>query len=67
VSLDGRTSTDPDGDLIEFNWRFGDGTGPVNSPTGVYTYQQPGTYKISLTVVDDDGGESTDEFDLLVE
>lgn len=66
VALDGRASSDPDGTLVAYNWSFGDGSAPVNAPTGNYTYTTPGTYRVTLTVVDDAGEESTEQFDLLV-
>ena len=51
-------STDPDG-TIDFNaWDFGDGdTSTEANPS--QTYDEPGTYSVSLTVTDDDGGTNT--------
>jgi gliding motility-associated-like protein len=40
------------------NWTFGDG-GAANATNPVYTYWQPGTYNVSLTVLGPDG--STDQ------
>lgn len=67
VSLDGRQSFDMDGSLVAYNWSFGDGSPIVNSSTGTYTYTTPGTYRVTLTVVDNDGAESTEEFNLQVD
>src|SRR5690625_1632334 len=56
VSLDGTGSSDADGSITDYVWTFGDGnagTGPLTS----HTYAAAGTYEITLTVVDDRGGE----------
>ena len=47
-------STDPDGQIMSWEWDFGDGTTSTErNPT--HTYETPGTYKVKLQVVDDDG------------
>lgn len=52
--FDGSTSTDPDGTVAAWNWSFGDGaTASGVSPT--HTYNFPGTYDVSLNVVDNEG------------
>jgi PKD repeat protein len=48
------TSTDDDGDVTGWSWRFGDGgTSTEREPT--HRYDQPGSYTVSLTVTDDGG------------
>jgi PKD repeat protein len=52
--FDGSGSFDVDGSIVTYSWAFGDG----NSATGVtpsYTYAGPGTYDVTLIVVDDSG------------
>ncbi len=53
------TSTDPDGDVVSRVWDFGDpASGAANSDTGdlpTHTYGAAGTYRVTLTVTDDDG------------
>lgn len=45
-------STDPDGTIRSWAWRFGDGsTSAEASPA--HTYPAPGTYTVTLTVTDD--------------
>jgi PKD repeat protein len=51
VQFDGSGSFDSDGDLLAYEWDFGDG----NSGTGVtpsHTYSAAGTYTVSLVVSD---------------
>lgn len=54
VTMDGRSSSDPDGSVVSYIWEFDDGTileGPVVS----HRYTEPGSYMVTLTVVDDEG------------
>ncbi len=55
VIFDGSNSYDPDNDTLLFNWDFGDGntTGWINQPITAYSYNSPGTYKVTLKVTDD--------------
>ena len=60
VTLDASTSADPDGTIVAYEWRFGDGTdvvvttGPVVTHT--YVVDRPTVFGWSVTVVDDTGG-----------
>ena len=53
------TSTDPEGREISYwHWDFGDGyTSNLKNPK--HTYENPGSYTVTLTVKDDEGLEST--------
>jgi hypothetical protein len=54
VHFDASLSQDPDGQIDEYNWDFGDGT----TGTGVevdHEYTQEGDYTVTLTVVDNHG------------
>jgi len=52
------TSKDQDGTIVSWSWDLGDGTtSNQQNPTIKYSYG--GSYKVSLTVVDDDGDSST--------
>ena len=57
VSFDASVSSDSDGSITYYGWRFGDGKfGGVSSPaTASHSYTVPGTYTIRLIVTDDDG------------
>lgn len=68
IIFDAGASTDPDGNILFYNWQFGDGTtgtGPVMS----HSYGKPGKYAVKLTILDDSnlGNKiSETEFDVLV-
>ncbi len=50
-------SNDPDGDIVEYNWDWGDGDTDSypNPDIIVHNYDDPGTYTVTLEVVDDEG------------
>jgi PKD repeat protein len=51
-------SSDPDGELASWNWSFSDGEVSIQqNPT--HTYSLPGTYSVTLTVVDQDGSSAS--------
>lgn len=52
VYADAEGSKDPDGELASLTWHWGDGT-TTNGTTASHTYDEPGTYKIRLEVVDE--------------
>lgn len=50
--FDGTKSYDPDGNIVSYEWDFGDGA-KGQGPTVIHTYKQTGTYVVRLTVTDD--------------
>jgi PKD repeat protein len=61
ITLDGSSSTDPDGpaDIVSYLWDFGDG----NTDTGdivIHTFLDNGEYIATLTVTDSSGATDTD-------
>jgi PKD repeat protein len=62
VSFDGSASTPSTGGTITtYEWSFGDGSGPVNTSTATenHTFTAPGTYTVSLQVLDTNSDTST--------
>ena len=56
-------STDPDGNVVNWTWEFGDGTIVYENQTN-HTYSKAGTYDVILTVTDDDG--DTDSYTMTI-
>jgi YVTN family beta-propeller protein len=49
-------SRDQDGSISRYSWDFGDGqTVPDGGPSPGHTYSKPGSYRVTLTVTDNDG------------
>jgi PKD repeat protein len=57
LELHGR-GYDVDGQVESFSWDFGDGT-TGSGPELTHTYRTPGTYPVTLTVTDFEGGTDT--------
>ena len=56
IRFDGTASADPDGDVIRYDWDFGDGTSLRHGePKPRHVYRAPGTYEARLTVTDNEG------------
>jgi|GEM_PF-3588769 len=54
VTLDASTSRDPDGEIVDYDWRFGDG-GSGKGKRVTHNYGTSGDYEVRLTVTDDSG------------
>jgi PKD repeat protein len=58
VNFDASGSTDPDDDIIDYKWDFdGDGEFDSAGETTAYVYNDPGTYTVTLLVIDSAGFE----------
>jgi C1A family cysteine protease len=60
INFDGTSTIDPEDDIVEYLWDFGDGT----KKTGVnqiHTYEEEGIYPVILTVTDNNGNIGIDE------
>lgn len=54
VLLDGTQSSDPDGEIISYQWLFGDGTTGSGAKVE-HSYPQIGQFEVSLVVIDNQG------------
>ena len=60
VSFEATNSSDPNGDIEEYRFTFGDGSGTATGPTQVHTFDTAGVYTVTVTVVDSTGRQDTD-------
>ncbi|WP_423792312.1 PKD domain-containing protein [Methanocaldococcus indicus] len=69
VTFDASSSYDIDGKIVEYIWDFGDGTKiTTTNPIITHVYNKPGTYIVTLTVVDNDNNrDSTTKFITIVQ
>lgn len=58
VIFDASLSSDPDGDILTYEWDFGDNTGGEGVNV-THTYIEQGSYNVTLTVTDSTGYTST--------
>ena len=58
VSFDASASSDPDGNLVSYEWTFGDG-GTATGVRVAHTYNGAGIFEVELTVRDDRDGEAS--------
>jgi alpha-tubulin suppressor-like RCC1 family protein/PKD repeat protein len=58
VSFDASASFDPDGDIVSWEWDFGDGSSGSGEITS-HTYTLAGTFTVELAVTDDNGATGT--------
>jgi len=56
VSFNASSSFDPDGQIVQYTWDFGDGTAGQGQTVN-HTYNDEGNYSISLVVEDNQGAE----------
>jgi PKD repeat protein len=58
IAFDATGSTDPDGTIVTYEWDFGDGETATGRTMG-HSFDSPGAYTVTLTVVDDAGESDT--------
>jgi len=61
VSFDGAGSSDIEdqSNLLTFGWSFGDGSAPGIGRLATHSFARAGTFKVTLSVTDRDGGTAT--------
>ena len=57
-SFNGSGSSDPDGNIVSYDWSFGDGT-QGSGAVITHDYTQAGTYSVTMSVTDDDSAASS--------
>jgi PKD repeat protein len=65
IHFSAKNSTDEDGEIEEYLWNFGDGSSS-DDMDAKHTYDEPGTYNVTLTVVDDDGNKDIKYLEITV-
>ncbi len=55
VNFSSAGSIDPDGTIEIYNWDLSNGIVVVNNPSPSFTFTDPGTYPVKLTVIDNEG------------
>jgi len=59
INFNGSYSSDPDGDITNYTWDFGDGANGAGQYAN-HTYSKSGTYAVRLTVTDSKGANDSD-------
>jgi parallel beta-helix repeat protein len=59
VVFDASKSNDTDGIIQFYRWNFDDGSSEILAKQPYHTYENPGTYTVTLTVIDEDGASDT--------
>lgn len=67
VSFDAGESSDPDGDIERYVWRFKDGSAPGEGETVTHTFRTAGEYDVELVVIDSQGNQDTTTVTVTVE
>ena len=65
ILFSAKNSSDQDGNIEKYQWNFGDGT-TSNKMNTKHTYDEPGTYNVTLTVEDDDGNKDIKYLEITV-
>lgn len=66
LTVDGATSTDPDGQIASYLWDFGDGSATATGANSEHVYADNGTYTVRLTVRDNDGAIAETQSEVIV-
>ena len=59
LTFDAAASTDPDGDAMKFVWSIADKEQAGDGAKFAHTFEQPGSYEVSVTTLDASGAKST--------
>lgn len=59
LAFNASASSDPDGTIARYEWRFGDGAQLLGVPNPSHAYAAPGTYQATLALTDNEGCSTT--------
>lgn len=59
ITADASASKDPDGSIVRYTWRWGDGTAAKSGKTVTHKFSKRGTFTVRLTVKDNKGAVGT--------
>ncbi|MGZ4689398.1 MAG: PKD domain-containing protein [Acidimicrobiia bacterium] len=59
VTVNGSGSSDSDGQIVSYNWTFGDGSTATGATPPPHAYAVAGPYDVTLTVTDDQGATNS--------
>ncbi len=65
MSFNGNESMDDDGEIVSYDWDFGDGFAGIGVKPS-HTYYDSGEYLAMLTVTDNDGAKDTDTIEVSI-
>jgi RHS repeat-associated protein len=66
VTVDGSQSYDPDNDPLTYTWNYDTTTGPLDGVQVSFTFDAVGTYEVTLTVEDGNGGSDTVTVEIVI-
>ncbi len=67
ITFLGEDSESPNGEIEKYQWDFGDESTQANTRTATHTYNQPGTYEVTLTVTDEENSIGTSRLKIELE
>jgi len=65
ITFDASSSYDPDGSIVNYTWNFGDGNTAYGKIVS-HVYSEDGNYTLTLTLKDNDGGETEINYLIIV-
>ena len=66
MTFDGSGSYDPDGEIVSYDWDWGDDTDHGTGETSTHTYAEAGVYTATFTVTDSQGIQTSSTFEVTV-